>query len=390
MSDVLKRSKNVCIIHPNKGAYSETFIQSHIRYLPATVHVLYQLEMLTHQGNGDKPLVPRPLRVVSRWFYKVHNSLKSSFIPATGKELDGLSAFVLTRFLKSKRIDAVLAEYGPTGVAVMEACRKAQIPLIIHFHGFDAHYKPVVEEYKSYYQKMFLYAGALIVVSRKMERELLRLGAPREKVHYNVYGVDTDLFREGNPDKNTPTFLAIGRFVDKKAPHLTLLAFRKVLDRCASARLSMIADGPLLEPCRHIVSALKMTHAVKFLGPKNHTEVANAMKNARSFVQHSVTTSCGDSEGTPVGVLEAGASGLPVVSTRHAGIADVVIENETGFLVDEYDIDGMAEHMIKLAEKPELALEMGLRARKHIEDSFSMQKSINTLWNIILKCANKG
>jgi len=301
-----------------------------------------------------------------------------------------MSAFMLRRFLLSNSIDAVLAEYGPTGVAVMDACRNARVPLVVHFHGFDAHYKPAVEAYAAHYLRMFSYAGAVIAVSRNMEKQLLDLGVPREKIHYNVYGVDTNLFRDGRPDKNPSTFIAVGRFVDKKAPQLTLLAFRKVLDRCSSARLIMIADGPLLESCRHIVHALKMTHAVEFLGPMNHNEVAKIMKGARAFVQHSVTTSHGDSEGTPVGVLEAGSSGLPVVSTRHAGIKDVVLENETGFLVDEFDVDGMAEYMIQLAKNEDLALEMGQKARKYIANNFDIQKSISNLWNVILQCINKG
>jgi len=389
MGDIQKSSKNVCIIHSNKGAYSETFIQSHINHLPAKVHVLYGFEMLTHRKNGDKPLVPRYLRISSRWFVTLHRYFKRSTSHTKfsyGGELDGMTAFVLKRFLGSHKINVVLAEYGPTGVAVMDACMKAQIPLVVHFHGFDAHNNFVLKSYTLRYLKMFACASAIIAVSRNMEKQLLKLGAPREKVYYNVCGVDINQFKNGRPDKNPPVFIAVGRFVDKKAPHLTLLAFRKVLDRCSSARLIMMADGPLIEPCKHILCALKMTHAVELLGPRKHSEVAKAMQEARSFVQHSVTTSYGDSEGTPVGILEAGASGLPVVSTRHAGIKDVVIENRTGFLVDEFDVDGMAEYMIQLAKKPELALEMGQSARRHIEDNFSMQKSINNLWNIILKC----
>jgi glycosyltransferase involved in cell wall biosynthesis len=386
----LKSSKNVCIIHPNKRAYSESFIHNHIRYLPSKVHVLYQLELLTYQENDDKPLVPRPLRVASRWFETLYNYFHDTTRCTTVKELDWMSTFVLRRFLKSKKIDAVLAEYGPTGVAVLDACKEAHVPLIVHFHGFDAHYKPAVEVYASHYLKMFSYAGAVIAVSRNMEKQLLDLGVSREKIHYNVYGVDTNLFRDGRPDKNPPTFIAVGRFVDKKAPQLTLLAFRKVLDRCSSARLIMIADGPLLESCRQIVHALKMTNAVEFLGPKKHNEVAKIMNGARAFVQHSVTTSHGDAEGTPVGVLEAGSSGLPVVSTRHAGIRDVVLEGKTGFLVDEFDVAGMAEQMIALVEQPERALELGRNARKHIEENFSLEESINNLWRIILNCIKEG
>ena len=91
----------------------------------------------------------------------------------------------------------------------------------------------------------------------------------------------------------------------------------------------------------------------------------------------------GDCEGTPVGILEAGASGLPVVATRHGGIPDVVVEAETGFLVDEGDVVGMAEHVLRLAREPALAGEMGRAAHRRIGEHFSMERSIGGLWSII-------
>src|SRR5438132_3366189 len=110
------------------------------------------------------------------------------------------------------------------------------------------------------------------------------------------------------------------------------------------------------------------------------------MRRARCFVQHSIVAPSGDSEGTPVSILEAGATGLPVVSTRHAGIPDVVIEGETGFLVDEGDVHGMAEYMLRMIKEPELAGRMGAVAQKHIQENFSRARSLNRLWSIIESC----
>jgi glycosyltransferase involved in cell wall biosynthesis len=100
-------------------------------------------------------------------------------------------------------------------------------------------------------------------------------------------------------------------------------------------------------------------------------------------VKHSLRPGSGDSEGTPVSVLEAGACGLPLVSTRHAGIKDVVIEEETGLLVDEHDIAGMAAQMIRLAQEPALAAALGQRARERIASHFSLDHSIANLWYIL-------
>jgi len=219
-----------------------------------------------------------------------------------------------------------------------------------------------------------------------MERKLISLGAPRGKVHYNPYGIDCHQFGGANPLKAPPAFVAVGRFVEKKAPQLTLKAFAGVHRMVPEARLRMIGDGPLLEECRALAAELGINDAVTFLGAQAHEVVQEEMRVARCFVQHSVEAHNGDSEGTPVGILEAGASGLPVVSTCHAGIPDVVIEGETGFLVDERDIEEMQKKMLRLAQDPELGGRMGRSARQHIETNFSQGHSIGRLWSIIERC----
>ena len=151
----------------------------------------------------------------------------------------------------------------------------------------------------------------------------------------------------------------------------------------------MVGDGPLLTPCRDLARGLGIESSVAFLGAQSHHVVRDEMLAARAFVQHSIEASSGDCEGTPVAILEAGASGLPVVATRHAGIPDVVIEGETGLLVDEKDVTGMASRMRRLAEDPGLAGNMGRAAREHIRRHFSMERSIDGLWRIIEGCLSQ-
>jgi glycosyltransferase involved in cell wall biosynthesis len=122
------------------------------------------------------------------------------------------------------------------------------------------------------------------------------------------------------------------------------------------------------------------------MGAKPPCVVQRELRQARCFVQHSVVAPDGATEGTPVSILEAGASGLPVISTRHAGIPDVVLEGETGFLVQERDVSGMAERMLQLAVNPALAGKMGGMARIRIEAEFSMPKRIGNLRKIIQSC----
>jgi colanic acid/amylovoran biosynthesis glycosyltransferase len=391
MQNTSKKSNSLCIIHPNKFAYSETFIHNHIRHLPAKVHVLHGglmsgEMMVSMDSKSDQLLVPSFLRRTET----LKNLLLRLLIPIDknvshdlNKKLSPLSTRYLSKFLTKQKIQAVLAEYGPTGAAVMDACRIANVPLIVHFHGYDAHLREITSAYNNLYQQMFRQASALVTVSRKMKKQLIKLGAPPEKIHHNVYGIETDRFKATDPSKNPPHFLAVGRFVDKKAPYLTIMAFKELLDHFPSARLVMVGDGPMLEPCIQISRALNISNSIEFTGPLKHDNVAMLMQKSRAFVQHSVTSGSGDSEGTPVSLLEACASGLPVISTRHAGIKDIIIENKFGFLVNEFDIQQMTKHMIALAQYPKLALDLGKNGRAHILNHMTMEKSINNLWKII-------
>ena len=358
----------ICVVVENPPAPSETFIRAHIDHLPAQVVMIHGWPPTI----GDKPI----LSFAERLVHKV-----GRVVAGVGLQRETTVAYI--RAFKRYRAQAVLAEYGTSGVLAFDACKHLKIPLIVHFHGFDASERATLRENAQTYPALFEAAAAIVAVSRAMQRQLVLLGASPEKVHYNPYGVDCEKFKGAEPAKAAPIFLAVGRFVEKKAPHLTLTAFAEVQRAVPDARLRMIGDGPLLGQCRSLVRELGINEFVTFFGTQQPSFVQHEMQKARCFVQHSVVASSGDSEGTPVGILEAGASGLPVVSTRHGGIPDVVIEGETGFLVAENDVDGMAQRMVQMATSPDLAGMLGHRARKHIQDNFSSERSLGRLWSII-------
>lgn len=361
----------LCIATPYEPVLSETFIRGHIERLPARVTLLYGWP-LAHEG---RPILSVPRRAA-------HKLLRT--IRRDGVEREWTDAYA-TAFMRT-RADAVLAEYGPVGVLVMDACRRVGVPLVVHFHGYDASVREVLAEHRESYPEMFRAACAIVAVSRAMEKRLISLGAPEEKVHYNPYGIDCGEFGGAEPESAPPVFVAVGRFVEKKAPHLTLRAFAEVRRARPSARLRMVGEGPLLESCRALAAELGVAEAVEFLGAQSHERVRAEMRAARCFVQHSVEAPSGDCEGTPLGILEAGASGLPVVSTRHAGIIDAVVEGETGLLVEEGDAGSMAEMMAVLADDPARAGRMGRAARRHIAENFSVEQSDRNLWAIIESC----
>ncbi len=284
-------------------------------------------------------------------------------------------------FFEQHGVDVILAEFGPSGADILPHARALSIPLIVHFHGHDAHREAVVAPYRERYRQMFEYAFRIVSVSHVMSDALVRLGADPAKIVYNPYG-PRDWFYESQSDYRG-TILAIGRFTDIKAPYITLMAFKQLLEDCPDARLVMVGDEALLECCKTLAYVWGIGDQVSFLGAIRHEEIRPLFAQACCFVQHSVTPSYGDAEGTPVAILEAGAAGLPVVSTRHAGITDAVVHGVTGFLVEERDVMGMSHHMRTLVRDKPLCQRMGENARQHMRTNYSLARHIAVLQGLI-------
>ncbi|SDL61597.1 Glycosyltransferase involved in cell wall bisynthesis [Catalinimonas alkaloidigena] len=367
----------IAVLSPEKAPYSTTFIKAHLDLLAAEVHHLYGIFFPAYLGNGESLAT---YAGATRYFHKV----KSFGRGTQNKYKEAL----LAHYLKKERIQLVLAEFGPVGAEVMPVCRQLGIPLIVHFHGFDAYVHQVITQYKERYLAMFHYAEAVIGVSQEMLRQLRTLGVPDEKLVYNCYGPNPAFF-EIEPTFAAPHYLAIGRFVDKKAPYLTLAAFREVHKKVPQAKLTMVGDGDLLEVCRALLDGWQLQEAVALRGAVSHDAILAEYADYTCFVQHSIVAPNGDSEGTPVGILEASAAGLPVVATRHAGIPDVIKHEETGFLVAERDIEGMAHFMAEMAIDLEKAASMGAAGRARIRASFTQEQHIQRLDALVTKALDK-
>lgn len=290
----------------------------------------------------------------------------------------------LLTFLQSEKIDVVLAEYGPVGASILDVCQELNLPLITHFHGFDASRYSTLSEMTEGYTKLFAGASAIIAVSKRMKDDLVSLGCDPHKIKLIYYGAHPDFFAVV-PNYESNNLLMVGRLTDQKAPHLSLLAFAKVAKKHPQIRLRIVGDGELRSVCRDLIQALGLSGRVDMLGSGGRELVLREFSNSLMFLQHSIEAVSGDREGTPVAILEAGASGLPVVSTRHAGIPDVVTP-ETGMLVEEGDVEAMAEAICRLIEDRKLASRIGLTARTHVAESFSMGIHIDAIQSVMTDC----
>ncbi|MEM6516493.1 MAG: glycosyltransferase [Bacteroidota bacterium] len=374
----MRDKKNILIVSPTKIGLTETFIRAHIDELEGNIHYLYGwgLDYKTEEDVSLKELYyPKASfkdKLQSILPHYIYFRLDKS------KQKQYTKEALIKRYLVEHQIDVVLAEYGTAGSFIAPICVELSIPFIVHFHGIDASSYDLLEKFKEGYQFMFNYAQKIIVVSRAMKRALVEVGCSPDKIVINTYGPHPDYIKiSANYDSNY--LISVGRHTYKKAPYLTILAFKKVLNVYPNLKLKMIGNGELFHVCKNLVNSLALEDNIVLLGGLSRIDIIKHMESAFLFVQHSLVAHNGDSEGTPVGIIEAMAAGLPVVSTYHAGIPDVVVENETGYLSNENDIDTMAKHIIKLNKDRNLAKKLGLNGKERIKANFTLEQHLDII-----------
>lgn len=362
--------KKVAIVSPDKAAYSETFIQAH-KNIKAEVFYYYGGSLPTAlEGKGeliskDKNLFSKLKRKFFLYFARLKN--------LTPSELALLNSF------KRNKIEVVLAEFGPTAVQLLKVCQKLNLSLVPIFHGYDASVTQLLLQYKENYLELFKYSKKVIVVSRPIESRLIELGCNMEKIIFNPCAPSDSFFQIVPTFKEPLSFVSIGRFVDKKAPYYTILSFEKVCSLYPEAKLYFAGDGELLETCKNIVRAFGLEKNIIFLGAIRPSEYKQLLSRVSGMIQHSIRAENGDSEGTPVAILEASAAGIPVVSTIHGGIPDAVIHNITGLLSNEHDVQKMAENIIELIQKSENVKIMGQAGRIHMQKNYCMSDHLKKI-----------
>jgi len=141
----------------------------------------------------------------------------------------------------------------------------------------------------------------------------------------------------------------------------------------------MIGNGPLINEVNDLIKELNLNEKIVLLGAQPHSRVLKEMEEADIFFLPSLTAENGDREGIPVSIMEAQATGLPIVSTIHTGIPELVLDGKTGFLVAEKDTKAMAERLKELVMNPELRINMGESGRSQVESIYDREKEIDQL-----------
>ena len=164
---------------------------------------------------------------------------------------------------------------------------------------------------------------------------------------------------------------------------MAIKAFARVAAELPDARLDMIGSGPMLARCRDLVGSFDLQDRITLHAARDANFVADLLARASLFIQHSVTAPDGDTEGFGISLVEAMASAVPLVVTRHNGFVEVVEDGRTGLLVEEHDVVGMAAAMLALLKDPVRAAAMGQAGRERVISHFTRERSRDGLRAIL-------
>ncbi|MEC0300643.1 glycosyltransferase [Peribacillus frigoritolerans] len=286
----------------------------------------------------------------------------------------------LKKFFEEQDIIAIHAHHGSHGQEILPVCEKYNIPLIVSIRGRDGSDRPeIFEKNSKRYSALNKHGAHYYPVCQYLAEGLRRLGIPAKNMHVLYGGIELDLFPYSNrtlPTVGEIRVLSVGRLVDKKGFVTLIKAFKRIYTQYPNARLHIIGAGEDEKKIKSTIAEYNLKDVVILRGAMDSKQVSDELKKAHIFCLASQTAKNGDIEGIPNALKEAMASGLPVVSTRHAGIPELIEHQRTGYLAPEKNDMELAKGIQFFIENPDIWTDYTVRARKVIEEKFDVNKQI--------------
>ena len=237
--------------------------------------------------------------------------------------------------------DVVHAHFGPAGCAIVDEVRAAGVPLVTSLYGVDAAVLPFLPRWKQAYARLFADGDLFLAEAPEMRKKVIAAGAPADRTAIHPISIDLSRYPRWTAPRE-PVVLFVARFIEKKGLLDAIAAFDRARARVATARMTIVGEGPDEESARALVDRLGCGACIEFVGSKPHAAVLDLLARAAALIHPSATAVDGDSEGgAPTILLEAQAIGTPIVATRHADIPNVAPEGAGVRLCGEHDVDAL-------------------------------------------------
>ncbi len=319
---------------------SETFIQA-------------QAQAMIEFGPRYLGLAPAPRSLVSPSQAILLSSQQSTLARAKGI-LFSATGFApgFQRAVEDFAPALIHAHFAPDGAVAQHLTSALRIPLVVTLHGYDVttHDRDLKRSlagrlYLSQRNRLWEKASLFLCVSRFIRQQALEAGFPQQKLMVQSIGINRAMFQPV-PQSGEKLVLFVGRLVAKKGCIHLLRAMQTVQRQEPDAQLAVIGDGPLRASLQH--SAIELNLRCEFLGAQPASSVMEWMRRARLLCMPSITAPDGDSEGLGMVMLEAQATGRPIVGFRTGGIPEAISEGLTGLLAAPGDDQELAAHLLRM------------------------------------------
>ncbi len=347
----------VLIYHHTLFELSETFVYNQVLALCNRFEVV----LLTHRRKNEINFpLPREVKVVVvndlpiGLLDKISHSIKvrihgSRFLlpPSAENKIENL--------IDEQNIEIVHVHFGNSALKILPIAEKTGVKLLASFHGYDASRLLNLKEYTKRLPRLFSFGKKFICCAEMMIKRLEAFGLDSSKAVCVHYGIDGSKIAASKSEEKQRdfTFIHAGRVTEKKGVPDLIEAYHLFLKNGGKAKLKIIGDGEDYDKSVSLVKKLKLEDEVKFFGSQGHSDLLRQLSMSDVFILNSRIDYLGNSEGFPNAILEAMGSGLPVISTYHAGIPEIIENNVNGLLVKEKDTNALGEAMFDLWENNE-------------------------------------
>lgn len=371
--------------------FSETFIKEQVlacrrwRGVLIGKHVLRGLSL---DGLDVRMLWPVRSHALSRAWWKISRVFDTAPSPVVA-------------MLRRETPRLLHVHFGLDAIDAWPLARALAVPMLVTLHGYDicidrewweaGHWG---RRFRRYPQRFLALAASphvhFVAVSQAIRRRAIAFGIPDEKISVRYIGVDTRRFvPRGRPiAERERRVLFVGRLVEKKGCEHLIRAMAIVQASVPDARLVVAGDGPRGDDLRRLAATLRVD--ADFHGALSSHQVQNELALARALCLPSVTAANGDAEGFGLVLLEAQASGVPVVTSAQGGREEGVREGVTGFTFAECDHDRLAFHLMRILTEDNISTSMAAAGPQFVAESFDLARcteALEMLYDVIAERA---
>ncbi len=307
-------------------------------------------------------------------------------LPRVGLQMLTRNPKSYQRLLTGHRPALLHAHFGIEGVYALPLAKRLGIPLVTTFHGFDATLmtagfllSPAWTNYPLFRGQLAAQGDLFLCASAFIRERVLAMGFPEERTRLHYIGVDCEAIRPREAGEETQMILHVARLAEVKGTEYLIRAFATLPPRHRDAELVLIGEGPLRRRLEALAKSLGIADRVHFLGAQPHAAVLDWMRKAAILVLPSVRTLSGRVEGLGIVLLEAAATGVPVIGSRIGGIPEGVHDGVNGLLVPSRDAGALAASIADLLDDPAARVRMGQAARALVEEKFDLRRQTEIL-----------